>query len=497
MPFPAPRILLAVAALALAVPAAARAEGPDHFAISISPRPVKAGQPVTVKAVAKDAAGATLTGFSGPATFSDAKGELAQPAFASGVASALVKFSEPIRGDAIKVAGGGIASSGAPFNVLGPVQSLDVLVPARSEAGAPFTATIYARDAAGSVVPDYAGTLSWSDTARALDATQPAAFVNGVSTTTVPSTAPVAGDVLAVRSGGLGAESRRFSRVGPLDHLEVSVASSVAAFEDFTVVARARDAVGNLVTSFTGPATWSDVSETLAPAAPSDFVAGVSTTAARLGAAHSDDVITLTAGGLTARSRTFDAYGDASNVVITGVPAGPRVAVPFTLAARVVDEVGNTITGYDGSGTWGYGHQSGSVAFAHGAGRITVTVTQPERRLPFQVSLPSGVSRATSPFATVGPLDHLDAHWSPFATADGCTGTLLVRALDSAGNTVPDYAGAAPYVTNQGYTPAIESGPAAPFVRGVSVTVLSPLNPFDIDRFAVTAGGQSWSFYDC
>src|SRR4051794_14721628 len=95
---PAPRILLALLALSLVAAAPAQAIGPDHFTVTVSPRPVKVGVPTTLTAVARDKAGAVLSGYSGPVTFGDKAGALFdRPAtFVGGVATAPAKWPAPL-----------------------------------------------------------------------------------------------------------------------------------------------------------------------------------------------------------------------------------------------------------------------------------------------------------------------------------------------------------------------------------------------------------------
>jgi hypothetical protein len=492
-----PRIALAVLALALGAAAPAQASAPDHFTISVSPSPAKAGAPLTITAVAKDSAGATVTAYDAPGTFSDATGALpaTDATFAHGVGSAVVTYAGPVHGEVVNVISGATRSSSAPFDVLGAVRSLDVRVPPRSDAGAPFTATVYARDAAGSVVTDYAGVPEWRDSAGALSATQPGAFVGGLSRTTVATTAPVRGDVLSVRTGDAAGASRAFSRIGSLDHLDVSAPSTVSQWRDFTVVARARDAAGNAVTGATGPVTWSDASGSVAPGAPSGFVAGVSTTTAHVDEPYRGDVITISAGGVTGRTRAFNVLGELSQLSVSGVPAEATVGVPFTIVVTARDRVNNVLTNRSGApavfASWGYGNEGGNLSeFSRGTSRTVVTLTQAATAdtLMVGVDFTAGYSRR---FATIGPVDRLELTWAPTATATGCRGSLVVRALDTAQNVVRSYAAAAPEIGSpDGAT--LDRSTGEPFVNGISATPLTVTGAHPGDQILVTAGENTW-----
>src|SRR4051794_33113821 len=148
-----PRLSVLVLGLALGAAAPAQGEVPDHFAVRVSPKPAPVGRPLILKAVAKDANGATITTFSGPAIFIDTARALADSdaTFARGVATVTTTYDQPLHADAINVFSGDTTGSSAPFDVLGPVASFDVRVPSRSANTSPLTVTAYARDAAGSI----------------------------------------------------------------------------------------------------------------------------------------------------------------------------------------------------------------------------------------------------------------------------------------------------------------------------------------------------------
>jgi len=67
------------------------------------------------------------------------------------------------------------------------------------------------------------------------------------------------------------------------DHIDFSLSPNPPAVgQTVRVKAVAKDASGVALTAFSGAASWSDKSGALAPAAPADFVNGVSTTTAHI-----------------------------------------------------------------------------------------------------------------------------------------------------------------------------------------------------------------------
>src|SRR3954453_21162958 len=107
--------------VALAAAAPASAAPADHFTISVSPRPVHAGEPLTVRATAVDGAGAAMTDYAGPPRVTDSAAPL-ESTFAPGGATAELATGKPVHGEVVHVsADDGSSSSSSPFDVLGPV----------------------------------------------------------------------------------------------------------------------------------------------------------------------------------------------------------------------------------------------------------------------------------------------------------------------------------------------------------------------------------------
>ena len=231
---------------------------------------------------------------------------------------------------------------------------------ASNTAGSPLRITINALDAQGDLAKDFAGSVT-----VALGPTSPAAPLNGTLTATavagvatfsnVRINLPNTGYVLTASTSGLGsATSGSFAVVpGSAQHLEFGaypVFGSVAGVLDGVAVI-ARDAVGNVATSFTGPVSLgllagssSDVAGTLRRAA----VAGVATfddlSITRSGnyqfGATADGVTAVTGPAFSIRA------GPAFQLLIvtgSGQSANAGSALPRAITAAVVDRLGNTV----------------------------------------------------------------------------------------------------------------------------------------------------------
>src|SRR5207244_1242193 len=147
---------------------------------------------------------------------------------------------------------GALSGTSNAFDVVGAVDHFKVIVPrSRFDAGAPFTVTAYAMDAANNVVSGYNSSASWPDPSGSITPGAPADFVNGVSTT--PGAAIANASCTALfrsTSGAVSGTSSAFGVVGAVDHLQVIVPRSrFGAGAPFTVTAYAMDAANNVVWS--------------------------------------------------------------------------------------------------------------------------------------------------------------------------------------------------------------------------------------------------------
>jgi hypothetical protein len=347
----------ALLCLAAVPPGQAATIVPAQIVVKLSSSAPAVGQDITVTATAKDTSGHTYTSWSAPASWSDRSGALspAAPAdFVNGVSTTVAHVDVPFRNDVIAITSGSTGKSRA-FNVVGPLDHLSVSVPGSHTVNMPFTVRATARDAANNLVTSFAGSASWSDSAGALASFTPSDFVAGVSRTSVQTSIPLRGDHVAISSDGLSASSI-FNVIGPATHLSLSIPSSIPVASPFKITARALDAAGNVATGYNAPAGWSETSGTIVPAAPSDFVAGVSTTTAQVPVAFKSDGLTLTSGGLSATG-AFNVLGPFDHIALTWTPSStPPIdcsSAAGSLVAQAQDVAGNVLTSYnDAAPSW-------------------------------------------------------------------------------------------------------------------------------------------------
>ncbi|HZQ64991.1 MAG TPA: hypothetical protein VFA66_07180 [Gaiellaceae bacterium] len=90
--------------------------------------------------------------------------------------------------------------------------------------------------------------------------------------------------------------------------IKVKVDTPVTAGTPFAVKAIATDSLGTPLPDYNASATWSSLDGGISPANPSDFVNGVSTTSATILSAFTNDQITVSSGGVSGSSVTFNVH---------------------------------------------------------------------------------------------------------------------------------------------------------------------------------------------
>jgi hypothetical protein len=484
--------LLALTALALPSGALAAPIRADHFAVTVSPRPVNAGDDFTITTTAKDASNATIKDYSDDIQFSDSAGQLSAAApgkWINGVSKTTASVKTAAAGDVVTVqTANGTSGQSSAFNVAGSLDHFAVAVsPRPAIAGQDIKITATAKDVNNTTVTGYAGKPDVYDDSQTMSVSDQGSFAGGVSTSTASVPNVLHGDVVYVKDAATGAagQSAAFNVTGAVDHLSLSVQSSprTGMFDPagpVQVTARALDAAGNTVTGYSGPATWSDSAGLLSPSAPSDFVAGVSRTTANASSPVHGDVLTLASGGNSIQ-RKFNVVGPLDHFD-AHVPSSANVGDPFSLTVYARDAAGNVFTSYAGFSDFYYDEESNFVnlaPFHNGVSKSTVTWSVPAHQLLIPVTdlMP----------ASINPIDIIGPPATPVRTFErtdhstSCAsikGTLTLKMQDAAGNTLTGY-NADPWEGLDSWflhdTP-VAPGKPAPYVRGVSRTRLSIVN---------------------
>ena len=489
-------LLAAVVVLPTAHGAGADVASPVKINVTVSPSPAAAGSDLSVKAVAVDSSGHTLTSYSGSGTWSDLSGVLtpAAPAnFVNGVSTSTAQVSLAYKNDTISVSSGGASGTSRAFSVYGPITHITFGSVGAHRAGAPFTLTATAMDSLNQKVANYNGGATWSDlSGSSLGPAAPSDFVDGVSKTANASVAnPTHNDVISILSGGASGTSGAFNVYGDATHIAVGNAGNHPAGSAFSVTATAQDANGSTVLDYSDPGpSWTDSSGTLAPSAPAPFANGVSKTAiAQLQGLQHGDKITIQTGSLSGASPAFNLFGSLDHIAI-GTPINPAAGSPFTITATALDALQSPVADYNGSATWSDG--SGSLQpsqpanFANGVSKTTTaTVPNPYHADTITV-LSGGVQVTTKAFNVLGSPDHIIVI-APATVSAPSQFIVTATMYDSAGNVLTTYNGTATWTDLSG-----SLRPSAPtsFVKGVSKSANASVpTAVDPNQISVHSGG--------
>ncbi|MBA4073139.1 MAG: hypothetical protein C0497_15135, partial [Gemmatimonas sp.] len=294
-------------------------------------------QPIAVKVTASDGVG--VAGVNVSFAVSDggsvASGTVATDA--NGVASTTWTLGTPARVQTATATAVGLAGSPVAFTATARSVAPSRLVfatapPSSNNAGSPLPITVNALDAQGDIAKTFTGTvtlaLAEGSTSAPLLGTLSAAAVGGVATfPDVRINVPGAGYLLTASASGLGSiNSPAFAVVaGPAQRLSFGsypvFGASAGSLDDVAVIAR--DAAGNVATSFTGR-----VSVTLATSSTGAPLLGATSATAVAGIATFGN-LSITAAGRyqlgAAASGLSDATGPAFDIV--GGPASGLVLV--------------------------------------------------------------------------------------------------------------------------------------------------------------------------
>ncbi len=438
-----------------------------------------ATQPVVT---AEDASGNTVTTYSATVTLSIKSGTGTSGAVLSGcsgtLSSGVVVFSgckidQTGTGYVLTATDGTFVIDSASFDVSGSVTSLLVAgYPSPTVGGVGHSFTVTAKDAGGTTVSGYVGTVHFTSNDGA--ATVPldytfTAFDNGTHTFTatlrtfgtrsITATDTVTGSVTGTQGGivvGAG---------GVASFVVAGYTSPTVGNVSHTFTVTAKDAGGNTVTGYNGTVQFTSSDGTATLPGNYTFLAGdngahtFSATLKTFGTQSITATDTVTGSVTGSQTGIVVSYGPAATLVVAGYPSPTTAgaAHPFTVTAK--DVGGNTVAGYVGTvhftSTDGaavlpadytfVGADNGTHTFSatlktSGTQSITATDTVTGSITGAQAGITVSVGPAVSflvagyPSPTVGNVGH----------------TFTVTANDAGGNTVTGYVGTVHFTSSDG-----------------------------------------------
>jgi hypothetical protein len=335
---------------------------------------------------------------------------------------------------------GGAPSARADFTW--PDHVVVSVSPSAPSVGQDITVKAVAKDASGDT-SGLTGTGTWYDSAGALATALPLTYIqfeNGVATIVAHADKPLHNDVINVHFGPASGTSRAFNVLGPLDHLTTSIPSGLKVNSPFAITLSARDAANNLLTGYTGALSWSDSAG--AVPSPDPFSGGVSKTTVQLANPVRSDRLTISTGGLSV-ARSLSVIGPVTKLDLQA-PTSVAVATQFKVVSLARDAAGNLVPDYSAPASWS--DSAGAITpsapsdFVKGVSTTIAQVPAPVKS--DVVTLASGGMSGHRTLNAVGPVDHFAVAWKPGNVASDCssaTGSVVVRAVDVAGNVVTSY----------------------------------------------------------
>ncbi|MCI0693166.1 hypothetical protein L0337_14325 [candidate division KSB1 bacterium] len=461
--------------------------GLDHFVIPLIGSQA-AGRNFTVTVTAKDANNNNVS-HTGIVTLSDNTGTLTASSLVfSGQATQAatdVKIKKAKSDAVITANGSGKSGSSNTFAVNTEAGTLDHFAVTNTSgdninspqtAGAVFNIKIVAQDQFDNTVTDFNETVMITDLGT-LNLTS-ANFVNGeLASQSVTINQARLDNQLMVTGGSparTGASNLFNVIAGGLAGFTIDPISDQATNEPFSITIRARDANGNLATSFNGTVTISDLTNTITPTASLPFINGVRNESVKISQTRTGDVITVSSGSASGNSNPFNITAVTVDHFVINTIGNQTAGQPFPITITARDASNNPVTAFNGTVT--VSDLSGSITpvtsnpFINGTLTQNFTITKSFTNDQITVT-GLGKSNTSNPFNVIaGNLHHFAIATIPNQAA-GVSFPITITAQDVNNNTVTGFGGAVTIAINSGsITPAI-SGAFASGVRVESVAV--------------------------
>ena len=344
-----------------------------HFAVAVA-NPYEAGMPHTVTVTALDAAGNIATGYTGTVSLGSSDPRAALPASHtfSAADAGVYKFPAGFTtGLILKTAGlQTVTATDSDNSLTGnltvtvtPSAAKTLVVSGLSSpraAGAPGTVTVIAKDAYGNIAIGYLGTVGFSSSdpgatlpdSYTFSATDAGVHIFNVTLVTPGKQTVTVTD--AVKASITGSQKNIVVQ-GVATHFAVQVVNPYEAGMPHTVTVTALDALGNIVTGYTGTVSLS--SSDPRAALPGSYTfsavdAGVHKFPAAAGLTlktAGPQTVIATDLAITGSTTVTVVPAAAKTLVVTGLSSPRAAGTPGTVTVTVKDAYGNIATGYLGT----------------------------------------------------------------------------------------------------------------------------------------------------
>jgi len=371
----------------------------DHFRVSTIGSPQVAGQPFTITITAEDLYDNKVTSFNNTVNLSESTNSITPTVttnFSSGEWAGPVTITKSYTDNIIMVSGFGKTGQSNKFNINPAALHHFVISPiATQAAGIPFAITVTGQDNYGNTATQFTGKVNISDKTNTISPSESGNFSNGRWTGNVLISQANSNDVITVvRQGGSETGSSNSFDVisSTIDHFVISTIGNQVAGQPFSITIRAEDKNNNLVTSFTGTATLSDLTNTISPTTTTNFTSGQWSGNVTITKSRTGNTITATSSGKAGTSNQFNiSPAGLDHFRFQAIPSPQVAGSPFSITIYAEDAYGNQVTSFvstanlsDLTGTispsttssFSAGSWTGNVTITKSQTDVTITATQ-------------------------------------------------------------------------------------------------------------------------
>ncbi|MDZ7319307.1 MAG: hypothetical protein ONB11_09150 [candidate division KSB1 bacterium] len=424
----------------------------DHFRLSTIGSPQIAGQAFSITVTAEDVYNNKVTSFASSVSLSESTNSItptASPNFVSGEWTGLVTITKTYTDNVITVSGSGKTGQSNKFNInAAALHHFAISTISTQAAGVPFAITITAQDNYGNTATQFTGKVNLSDKTNTISPSESGNFSSGRWTGNVLISQANTNDVITViRQGGSeSGSSNGFDVISSsVDHFVISAIANQVAGQPFTITIRAEDKNNNLVTSFSGTATLSDLTNSITPTTTPNFTGGQWTGNVTITKSRTGNTITVTSSGKAGTSNAFNVAPGALDHFRIQPISSPQVAgVSFVISIIAEDAYNNQVTSFvstanltdatstispTATGNFSGGSWSGSVTITKSQSDVTITASQSGKSGQSNVFNVNPGALASFQLANIGT----QSAGQPFA--------ISVTALDAYANVATQFTG--------------------------------------------------------
>jgi len=484
-----------------------QANSVNHFSFNTITSPKTAGQSYSITIYARDSYENIVTSFSNSVNLTDNTSTINPPSttnFSNGQWTGNVTITKAQNDIEITASQGGVNGKSNKFNVQSAsLHHFSLNNISTQQSNQPFPITVTARDQYENAATQFTGKVNISDQTNTISPTESDSFNNGRWTGNVVISQAYESNVIQVanQSGSEQGSSNSFDVISStVDHFVIALIGDQVAGQSFSITIRAEDAANNIVTTFTGTASLSDLTGTISPKITASFINGQWTGSVTITSSRAANKITVTSGGRAGTSNLFDVDPASLNHFRVSPVGSPQIAgQSFSITITAEDNYNNKITGF--TGVVNLSDNSGSLSptisqnFVSGEWTGNVTITKSIIDNIINIS-GSGKSGQSNKFNVIAAGLHHFVIGTITTQAAGKPFPITVTAQDNYGNTATQFTGQVDISDNTGTLSPTES---ANFINGqwtgnVVISQAYENNVITVIRQGGSESGSSNSF---